>query len=555
VWLTASGQARLLGLLVAASGVGTVASALWPPWRERLRMAQALMTVEGTRVAAGSALIIGIGLIVVGRGVAARRRLAYHVTIGLLLLAALTHLTRGLDVEGAVATAVLAAVLWWRRGLFVVAMPPARLGALARLAVVLIAIDIGYGMLGLLFHVRQIHPALTPMRAGKEVLADMAGLPGPLDMTGHFGRWYEASMTGLGAGTVAILLLVALAPVAVRGGGSPTERDEARRVMDRADGDTLDPFILRRDKRWIFSERRNAVLGCRYVRGVGLAAGDPAGDPDEFPDALRALLDLCERLGWRPALVGVRGDRLPVYQDPGLRTIYIGDEAVVDVARFGLDGRRMRNVRQAVARSRRAGITTYLVRERDLTPGERDELLSLAREARASNREFGFSMALGDLFTGAFPDCLIIVAVSRDGVPMGFQRYAPCQAGRALSLDAMRRLPHSPNGINEQMIVDLIAWAGGHGVDRVSLNFAAFRSLLDPDEELPPGKATEAFFVQRLEGRFGIQLDSLRRFNAKFQPDWVPRYLVYRSRADLPAIGLAALSSEGFLPFDRDREP
>jgi lysyl-tRNA synthetase, class II len=88
----------------------------------------------------------------------------------------------------------------------------------------------------------------------------------------------------------------------------------------------------------------------------------------------------------------------------------------------------------------------------------------------------------------------------------------------------------------------------------VSLNFAAFRSLFEPQPRRPPSRqATHAFLVQRLGGRFGIQLDSLRRFNAKFQPEWVPRYLVYRSRADLFAIGLAPLSSEGFLPFDHDR--
>ena len=69
----------------------------------------------------------------------------------------------------------------------------------------------------------------------------------------------------------------------------------------------------------------------------------------------------------------------------------------------------------------------------------------------------------------------------------------------------------------------------------------------------PARKAARAWLLRGMEGRFGIQMDTLRRFNAKFCPRWVPRYLVYRSTRDLPAIGLAALSAEGFLPFDAAR--
>jgi lysyl-tRNA synthetase class 2 len=94
-------------------------------------------------------------------------------------------------------------------------------------------------------------------------------------------------------------------------------------------------------------------------------------------------------------------------------------------------------------------------------------------------------------------------------------------------------------------------WARRHGADTLSLNVAAFRGLLEPDAD---GHTVAAWLVHRLDGRFGIQMDSLRRFNATFQPTWTRRYLVYRSPADLPAIGLAALSAEGFLPFDPTRD-
>jgi lysyl-tRNA synthetase class 2 len=375
-----------------------------------------------------------------------------------------------------------------------------------------------------------------------------------LSIGGGFGDWFPGSLTLLGAVTIGALLVVLLAPVALPATPDSGGRELARRLMDRADADTLDPFVLRRDKRLLFSPDRRAVLAYRYVHGVGLATGDPAGDPDSSAGAVTSLLRTCASHGWRPAVVGVRADRLPGYAGLGLRSVYIGDEAVIDVPEFDLAGRRMRNARQAVTRSHNAGLSTTICRESALDPPLREELRDLAALARHGRREFGFSMALGDLLTGHYPDCLVIVCRDRGGRPVALQRYLPCRQGAALSLDAMRRLPDAPNGANERMIVDMVEWARAHRVAEVSLNFAAFRSILDPGVEHTPVQALTGRLMLLMDGRFGIQLDSLRAFNAKFAPRWVPRHLLYRAAADLPAVGLAALSAEGFLPLDGGRE-
>jgi len=211
-------------------------------------------------------------------------------------------------------------------------------------------------------------------------------------------------------------------------------------------------------------------------------------------------------------------------------------------------------VRQAVHRVERAGITCDMYREGDLDDELRRTLFDIAAHQRGRAPERGFAMTLGGLFDGSQPHCMIFVARDADGEPVGFQRYVPCGGERALSLDVMRRLRDSPNGVNEYLIVQAIQWAAAQSMEEVSLNFAAFRALLEEDADLESFQTVEAWFVRRLEGHFGIQMDSLRRFNAKFRPRWVPRHLVYRKPVDLPAVGVAALSAEAFLPFDRYRE-
>ena len=69
----------------------------------------------------------------------------------------------------------------------------------------------------------------------------------------------------------------------------------------------------------------------------------------------------------------------------------------------------------------------------------------------------------------------------------------------------------------------------------MSLNFAAFRSALERGERLGAGPVIRAWRRVLLFASRWFQIESLYRFNAKFQPTWVPRFLVYPHAADLPA--------------------
>jgi lysyl-tRNA synthetase class 2 len=281
-------------------------------------------------------------------------------------------------------------------------------------------------------------------------------------------------------------------------------------------------------------------------------SGDPVGDPDAFGGAFRVFTDLCDAQGWRIAMLGARRDRSAVYEPAALRELYLGDEAIIDTAAFTLEGRMMRPVRQATNRTINHGITCEFHREGDLDPTLRRALIGIADRHRGENTERGFSMALDGLLERRH-DALVVVARDAAGAPFAFQRYIPCRAGHALSLDAMRRDSVGVNGVNERMIVETVHWAAAHGVEEVSLNFAVARELLCEDAQLSTAEAAEAWALRRLSPYF--QIESLLSFNAKFQPRWVPRSLLFRSLGELVPVAVAALSAEAFLPLDRHRSP
>jgi lysyl-tRNA synthetase class 2 len=182
-------------------------------------------------------------------------------------------------------------------------------------------------------------------------------------------------------------------------------------------------------------------------------------------------------------------------------------------------------------------------------------MAALSRQWLGRNRERGFSMILDGLFDDSHPAGLFVLAFDPADRLVGFQRYLPVgEAGAdwALSLDVMRRTKDRLNGLNERMIVDVVEYARDHGAGKVSLNFAAFRDLLDrPMADRGPAEHVEYRLIHLLDPL--IQVESLYLFNAKFRPGYVARSVLLGSWLALPTVLLALLGLEFALPYDRRR--
>jgi lysylphosphatidylglycerol synthetase-like protein (DUF2156 family) len=328
-----------------------------------------------------------------------------------------------------------------------------------------------------------------------------------------------------------------------RRGPAPADSDDRRHVwalVDRSAGDTLAPFALRTDKSYVFTEDRAAAVAYRVRFGTAIASGDPVGDPDRRADAVEAFLSLADQNGWRAAVLG-SGDRaVGVWRAHGLRAVPIGRDVVVDVARFSLEGRAFRNLRQAVQRTHNSGVTTELVPERSLSPELREELLGVMRATGKGEQSRGFAMILDHVLDGTHPGTFIALARDRDGRVVAFQRYASADGGRELSLDVPWRVPGAPNGVDERLIIDVVRWAAEGRAESVSLAFAAFPDLFSNEDR---GVLQQtAYRAVRLLDRY-IKLESLYRFVRKFHAFGQQRYIALRP-LQVVWVALAALTLE-----------
>ncbi|WP_018599685.1 bifunctional lysylphosphatidylglycerol synthetase/lysine--tRNA ligase LysX [Mycobacterium sp. 155] len=319
--------------------------------------------------------------------------------------------------------------------------------------------------------------------------------------------------------------------------------------------DSLSYFATRRDKSVVFAPSGRAAITYRVEVGVCLASGDPLGDPKAWPQAIDAWLRLCQAYGWAPGVMGASLTAAEAFRAAGLNALQLGDEAILHPDTFRLSGSDMRGVRQAVTRARRAGASVRIRRHRDLTATEMAEVIRNADAWRDTETERGFSMALGRLGAPADGDCLLVEAVQHDGkkdVVVAMLSLVPWGAN-GVSLDVMRRSPQSPNGTIELMVSELCMQAETIGVNRISLNFAMFRSAFEQGAQLGAGPVARLWRGLLVFFSRWWQLETLYRSNMKYQPEWVPRYACYEDARLIPRVGVASVIAEGFLvlPFSR----
>jgi len=310
--------------------------------------------------------------------------------------------------------------------------------------------------------------------------------------------------------------------------------------------DSLGYFALRNDKSVIWSPTGKSCVGYRVVSGVMLASGDPIGDPEAWPGAIHAFLDEAARHAWALAVMGCSELGAEVWcREGNLTALELGDEAIVEVAAFSLQGRQMRNVRQMAGRVCRQGYEAQVRRLSEVPAEEVERLVRRADSWRGSPTERGFSMALGRVGGPGDGECVIATA-TENGVLRGLLHFVPWGSD-GLSLDLMRRERTAQPGVNDFLIVETIKAAQELGIKRVSLNFAVFRSALARGERIGAGPVLRAWRGILLFASRWFQIESLYKFNAKFCPLWVPRFFVFSGTRDAPRVAFAALEAEAFL--------
>ena len=369
-----------------------------------------------------------------------------------------------------------------------------------------------------------------------------------------------AVLAGLGAHVLVFDLLgnlliasagtVLMWPTAAR--PNPADLPRIWALVKATEGDPLAPFAMQESKCYHFTADGTAAIAYRTRMGYAVVSGDPIGDENHFADLVVDFAAMCHTRGWRLVVLGCSQRRLALWADATvlgqtLCAVPIGRDVVIDVTTFDMVGRKYRNLRQAVQRTRNSGITTEVVSEQGLDGRVLAELTEvLLASPSGAHTERGYSMCLDGALQGRYPGVRLIIARDRLGQVQGFHRYVTAGNGSEVSLDVPWRRRGAPNGIDERLSVDMIAWARDHGAQRLSLAFAAFPEIFNDKNR---GEISSLIYTAIHLGDALIALESLYRYLRKFHALGDRRYVMATLTQILPL--LVVLLSLEFVPRRR----
>jgi lysyl-tRNA synthetase class 2 len=541
-------RARVIGWFTALGGLLLLLSVL-PFVPRRFLNVSSVVAPFGLRVASHVvSVLVGLMLIFLAGQLGRRKHRAWQVAIvlfGVSLFANAVRLDRPL---AAVFSLFMVVLLFVSRREFQAPPDPPTLFQFLRFVPLYILTVLGYGLVFLFVQRHQVSPTPTIGRTFDTVVNGLVGLPNSYEFQSEFvERVFRISLFGLGVAGLIIALALLFRPIVARPQQDEGESawDHAKRLVQTYGSDTLAYFALRDDKTFFFSSDGEAMIAYTYIGRYALASGDPIGRAESLDLVVDEFLAMCHQRAWGVAFLAALESRRDVYLDRGLHTFYLGDEAVVRCTDFSLKGKKWKSVRQSAQRVERTYRYEFMT-ETDASPQLIHDLNALSAKWRGKAPERGFTMTLGHDVDGLNPEFRLCVALDENDQPGGFLRIVPVFGDQpGFTLDLMRRDPDTPNGMTEFLLTRTLMHLDELGFERLSMNFAVWGRLFYEDIHYSLLQRACKQLLELVNPFY--QIKSLKMFNQRFYPEWVPRVIVYDDVRALPRVGLLYGGVEGFL--------
>ncbi|KQO62373.1 hypothetical protein ASF23_11380 [Curtobacterium sp. Leaf261] len=396
---------------------------------------------------------------------------------------------------------------------------------------------------------RTVH---DPLRLALTVLGPIA----PVTLPHHVALSAPVLRVVIGVAGPLLWLVVALAAIRPTGAASPeadldghsADRVRARALLVAAGGDTFGWMTTWQGNDYWFAEDGRAAVAFRRTGRVAVTVGGPFGYEDARPSALEGFARSCDDNGWTPVFYGIDAQLAGHLGALGWETLPVAEDADFDPRTWTTTGKKKQDVRTAVNRATREGVTALWSDWASLPASVARQIEAISEEWVAGRElpEMGFT--LGGVDEMRDPMVRTLAAVAEDGTVLAVTSWLPSfHEGRVVgwTLDVMRRRPDAPNGVMEFLVASAADRSREDGVGRLSLSAAPLASSAEPSGADRSGVETVLDVVGgALEPVYGFR--SLLRFKAKFGPDLHPLVMAYPDPVALPTIGIAIVRT--YLP-------
>ncbi|HVN53866.1 MAG TPA: flippase-like domain-containing protein [Anaerolineaceae bacterium] len=531
---------HLIALFTGLVGILNVLSAITPARADRQAISDRFLPLTVQYGGRLTAVLSGFALLILANSLARRKRTAWLLALVVLLISIISHLVEGLYFEVSLLAVGLALWLLAMRDRYQARSDPSsvRQGVRALFAGALFTLV--YGVTGFYLLDRHYSVNFNLWDAVRQTIVMYTRFydPGLQPVTG-FGRYFAISIYVVGAFTLFFALLMLIRPVIIRQPATGEERERARRIVEAYGRSSLARYTLLEDKSYFFSSGGSIVAYAQKEQAaVGL--GDPIGPAEDVSSVIAEFKQYCAKNDWQPAFYQVLPDNLEQYRGAGLDVVGIGQEAIIDLRNFTLEGKSAKDIRSPYNRLTRLGYQAK-VYEPPLADSLLAELRSISDEwlkmMHGSEKRF----SLGWFDDDYIRDSRVIAVHTPAGPVSAFANINPEYQKNEATIDLMRHREDAENGTMDFLFVSLFFWAKSKGYDTFNLGLSGLSGVGETPDD--PALERALHYVYEHVNQF-YNFKGLHKYKEKFNPNWSPRYLIYPGAGSLLPVAVALVEAD-----------
>ncbi|KAA9332791.1 phosphatidylglycerol lysyltransferase domain-containing protein [Adhaeribacter soli] len=517
-------------LLLLALGVVNIISVLTPAISWRLNWLENFLPVQAIHASNYLVLIAGFFLLVTAAFMLKGLRTAWWFALILSLLSFIGHLTKAVDYEeAALALAVVLILVFTRKEYFVRNNPALRTVGL-QTALLGIAALLVYGVTGFYFlDPGHFHIDFNFTQALKYTffncfLLNTAGLV-PADA---FARDFLVSLNLSGFLLTAFLLYTLVSPYIIKRNSPAEDFITARELVRRYGNSGMDYFKTYPDKTIFLTDDRQAFLAYRIAGNYAVVLENPVAETSEGrKTCLRAFDEFCRKNSLKCLCYRVPEEELEMYSQLGKKHLFLGQEGVVSVKSFTLQGGKTRSLRNALKKITDLGLKERIY-EPPIPEGLLQKLQAVSDEWLQATGRQEISFSQGIFLPQELRQQAVITVENAEEKILAFLNIIPDFAPGEGTFDLVRKTRDAPNGIMDFLHISLLQYFKDRNFETLNLGFAPLSGIESP-QSFP--ERSMKFAYEKIKAFSHYK--GLREFKEKFSPEWHNKYLIYSHDYDL----------------------
>jgi phosphatidylglycerol lysyltransferase len=522
-------------LLCFALGIVNIVSVITPPIHNRTRLLREYLPL--TTIHASHLLVLLIGITLLGTSAFLFRGLrnAWIIALTLSVFSLIGHLTKALDYEEAIFSGLTLIVLITTASQYRIRSSNKWMQAGLKTALISFGAVALFGFLN--FY------CIKPRHFGVDftwqeslvhtirslLLADDPDLH-PITRFAHELIWL---IRALGFFTWAFLLFTLIKPHIKKYTVTENFRERALFLLNQFGNSAIDYFKVYKDKLFFFSDLHEAFVAYRISGGFAIVLEEPVCAEECKVEVLQEFDRQCRKMGLKPAFYRVDESSVLWFSQLKKRRLVIGQEAILNINEFSLEGRDKKSLRNGLNSLQKKGYTISVH-----TAPHAGAFVAALRKVSdewlksSGKEELIFSQGMFDEKELMQQD--VIVVEDAGGAIKAFLNIIPDYAEEECTYDLIRKTDDAPPAAMDALIIQLIAYAKERGQLYLNLGLVPMSGIGQPGNTAEQIIKLAAEKIKRFQHYKG-----LREFKEKYATLWENKYLVYDNDFDLLQLPLA----------------